>query len=152
MGVQRHSERLQHGRVGIAQGVGHRVQQRRGPPKIFAQAAVIRAVPGKADRRAEVAIAFQALLTRSTWTRRVNGDTSPIVGPALHDTGELVTEHERVQELGIPDATFGEPVKVGAAQTHRGHADEALPGAGRGLVLISNPYVAHAMEADHVHG
>jgi hypothetical protein len=72
------------------------VQQRRGPPKIFAQAAVIRAVPGKADRRAEVAIAFQTLLTRSTWTRRVNRDTSPIVGPALHDTGELVTEHERV--------------------------------------------------------
>jgi hypothetical protein len=109
-------------------------------------------VPGKADRRAEVAIAFQALLTRSTRTRRVNGDTSPIVGPALHDTGELVPEHERVQELGIPDATFGEPVKVGAAQTHRAHADEALPGAGGGLVLSSNPYVAHAMQADHVHG
>jgi hypothetical protein len=50
-----------------------------------------------------------------------------------------------MHELSIPDAAFGEPVEVGATQTHRGHADEALARARGRRVFISNPNVSHAV-------
>jgi len=152
VGVQRHSERFEHRRVGVAQAVGYGVQQRRGPGEKLAQTAVVAAVPCEADRRAEVPIAFQTLLTRSARARGVDRYASPIVGPALDDPSELVPEHQRMRELSIPDAAVSEPVQVGATKTHRRHADKALARARGRPVLIGNPNISHTVQPGHLHG
>src|SRR5664280_832278 len=126
MGVQRHSEWFQHGGVGVTESVGHRVQQRRGPGEVVAQTAVVGAVTGETNRGAQVVIAFHALFTHSARLRGVDGYTLPIKGTALDDPGDLVPEHEWMKDLSITDCPFGEPVEVGSAYTHRGHAHKAL--------------------------
>jgi hypothetical protein len=149
--MERDTERFQHRGVGVAQGVWNGVQKRRRPGDVVSQAAIVLAVAGETDCWTEVAIAFHALFAHSTRPCGVEGYPSPIVQPTLDDSSELVPEYERMQELGIPDTSFGEPVEVRSAQPYGGHPDEALALSRGWPVLLSSPDVPHCVQAGHLH-
>ena len=149
--VQRDPERLEHRRVRVAQGVGHRMQQDSRPGDDLAQTAVVGAVPREPDRGAQVAVALQALLAPPARERGIHRDPPPVVGPALDDPGELVPEHQGTRQAGVANAALREPVQVGAAQPDRRHAHQALARARGRQGLVGDPDVSHTVQPRDLH-
>ena len=128
------------------------MQQRRRPGQELTQTAVIGAVPRKANRNAEVSIALQTWLTHPAWERGVDGDPSPVVGPALDDPRELVPEHQWMRELRVTDTAIGEPMQVRTTQTNRCYPNEGLARARGRPELIGDTHISHTVKPCHPHG
>jgi hypothetical protein len=152
VGVQRHAQRFKHGRSSIAERVRHRVQQSCGPGDELTQTPVVDAMAGKSNRRAEVSVALEALLTDPTWQSRVDGNPPPVVWTTLDDPCELMPKNQRMAELSVTNTTVGEPVQVGTTQTDGGHPNQALPPARKRSGLIGDANIADTMKPGDLHG
>ena len=76
---------------------------------------------------------------------------APPAGPSAITPGGLVAEDERTREDGVADPGLVVPVKVGAADADRRHADQRLARAGDRGGLVREPEVAGAVEAERLH-
>src|SRR5262245_39012937 len=118
----------------------------RRPRHVLAQRAVLHAMAGKDDVRAEVPVAAPARLTPFARDRRIHGNATAVQLAALHDSGELVSQNEWPGEPGVADLALTEPVQVGAAEPDRRDADEALAVAGHRNRLAHKAYVTGCEE------
>src|SRR5665811_1869477 len=84
-------------------------------------------------------------LTHPAWERGVDGDPSPVVGPALDDPRELVPEHQRMRELRVTDAAVGEPMQVRTTQTNRRYTNEGLARPRGRPELIGDTHIPHTV-------
>ena len=82
---------------------------------------------------------------------RVDGDASAVERSALDDAGELVPEHERLGQPGIPDAALAEPVQIGSAQADGRHADQTLAVGRRRWGLVGDADVTETVQPGNPH-
>jgi hypothetical protein len=146
-GVDRDAERLEHGAVLGAEALGQGDDAVGGPGHPLAQRAVVRAVAGEADRRAEVGVALEAGQAAPAVDGRVDRGEAAVRRAAR----ELVAGHERPRDPRAADAALLEPVQVGAAQPDGRDAHQRLALRRRGHGLVVQTHVACAVEPCRAH-
>jgi hypothetical protein len=91
---------------------------------------------GETEIQAEVAVPGAALLARLARNIRIDCHALAAAKTRLDRTARLVAKDQRAGQDGITDLRLGVPVKIGAAYSHRGHANELFVRAGNGRIFV----------------
>ncbi len=150
-GVNRHTERFQHCRIGVAEGVRDRVEQLGGPGEKLPQATVGMAMTSKPDQPAQIALAIQAFLAAPARLSRIHRYAPAVLRTTRDDSPDLVAQDQRSSQPGIADPCARKPVEVRSAEPHGDHPHHAVPGAGLRSRLIAQPDIPNAVETRGLH-
>ena len=151
-GVDRDAKDLEKGRLVVRDRCRQRDAPVRRPGEPRPEAAVVGRQAREAHPGAQPAAARTALLTGPTRVRGVDRDPLAVAGAALDHAGELVPEHERGREVGLPDRALVVPVEVGSAQPDGRDPDDHLAVARNGRRLGMQAHVAPPVQTDGATG
>jgi hypothetical protein len=102
-------------------------------------------VAGEAHCGTQVAMTTAALPARATRDRRVDCHGSPCIGALVDHSGDLVAQYQGSTQLGVPNATFLEPVQIRPAEPDVGHPNQSLVGARDRSVLVTEAQVSRSV-------
>ena len=148
--VQRHTQRLQQGRVGIAERVWHREAAMRRHEHAFTKRAIVRPQPAEVQTATKVGVAGEAelaALTRLgginrhalTRAQRLVFPVTRVRATGQHLTTKFMAEDQRVLHHRVTDASVFIAVQVRTADTDRRDLNEGLagPGSSRFIHLVN---------------
>jgi hypothetical protein len=102
-------------------------------------------VTEEADLRAEVAVAYPAVLTITACVGRLDDDALALARAGDDHAAELVPQDEGLVDDRLADAAVLVPVEVGAAEADRGDTHELLAGGGLGRWFVVDTDVTGAV-------
>jgi hypothetical protein len=157
--VERNAERLKHGGRFVIKSVRHRKAGSSRHDHEFAQASVVGIQA--AEMKASTEVRMSALAEVATMARMSGVDGHARAGTqafhaaseGLDYAGEFVPENERGLENGITDAGIGEGMKIAAANTGGGDAQQDV--AGTGIPRVRNAFnlnIARAVQPCRQYG